>query len=260
MAQEGGRSPHNGRQVLYPRALTPFERATLLWLLPEDKPGYNEYRKYISLWKVVGEGRGGAGNYILAEPSTTADAESPLPQVLACGMIESDRADISVTLRELLENQLEFEIVNVKGEIIPEHFTEKRRWNFSLWTPKQPCPICRRPPREVTIRRENGSDATLVVCVNDRRLWICDAEDGVNHPIPVTNFHNALMLYKNIRDPERALAADNFFKDLHMFSDADLTAAFVYYNKLRKKVDLGTVLFPKTKITLRERVASLFRK
>ncbi len=260
MAQEGGRSPHNGQQALFPRALTPFERATLLWLLPENKRGYNEYRKYISLWKVVGEGRRGSGNYILADPSTIADTESPLPQVLAYGMIEADRADISVTLRELFENQLEFEIVNVKGETIPEHFIEKRRWNFSQWTPKQPCPICQRPPREVTIRRENGSDATLAVCVNDRRLWICDAQDGVNHLIPVTNFHNALMLYKNIRDPERALAADNFFKDLHMFSDADLTAAFVHYNKLRKKVDLGTVLFPKTKMTLLERFASLLRK
>jgi hypothetical protein len=260
IAQEGGRSPHNGQQALFPRALTPFERAALLWLLPEDKPGYNEYRKYITSWKVVGEGRRGSGNYILAEPGTIADVESPLPQVLAYGMIEADRADISITLRELLENQLEFEIVNVKGETIPEHFTEKRRWSFSLWTHKQPCPICRRPPREVTIKRENGSDATLAVCVSDRRLWICDARDGVNHLIPVTNFHNALMLYKNIRDPKRALAADNFFKDLHMFSDADLTAAFVHYNKLRKKVDLGTVLFSKTKITLLEKVVSLFRK
>jgi hypothetical protein len=68
------------------------------------------------------------------------------------------------------------------------------------------------------------------------------------------------MLYKNIRDPKRALAADNFFRDLHTFSDADLTAAFVHYNRLRKKVDLGTVLFPKAKITFLERVVSLFRK
>jgi hypothetical protein len=260
MAQEGGSSPHNGQQPLFPRALTPFEKASLLWLLPEDKPGYNEYRKYISSWKVVGEGRRGSGNYILAESGTIADTESPLPQVLAFGMIEADRSDVSVTIRELLENQLEFEIVSVTGETIPEHFTEKRRWNFSEWTPKQPCPRCQRPPREVTIRRENGSDATLAVCVNDRRLWICDARDGVNHLIPVTNFHNALMLYKNIRDPKRALAADNFFRDLHTFSDADLTAAFVHYNRLRKKVDLGTVLFPKAKITFLERVVSLFRK
>ena len=260
MAQEGGGPPRNGQQVLFPRALTPFEKAALLWLLPEDKPGYNEYRKYVSSWKVVGEGRRGLGNYILAEASTVADTESPLPQVLAYGMIEADRADISVTLRELLENQLEFEIVNVKGEIIPEQFTEKRRWNFSVWTPMQVCPICRKPPRQVTIRREQGADATLAVCVNDRRLWIHDARDGVNHLIPVTNFHNALMLYKNIRDPERALAADNFFKDFHTFSDVELTAAFVHYNKLRKKVELGTVVFPKMKRTLLGRVASLFRK
>lgn len=260
MAQEGKSSPHNGQQALFPRALTAFEKSALVWLLPEDKPGYNEYRKFISMWKVVGEGRRGAGNYILAEPGTTADTESPLPQVLAYGMIETDRADISVTLREVFENQLEFEIVNVKGETIPERFSEKRRWNFSLWTPAQPCPICSRLPREVTMRRENGTDVTLAVCVNDRRLWVCDAEDGVNHLIPVTNFHNALMLYKNIRDPERALAADNFFKDIQTFSDVDLTAAFVHYNKLRKKVDLGTVLFPETKKTLLKRVVSLFKK
>jgi len=260
MAQDGGRSPRNGQQSLFPRTLTPFERAALLWLLPENKPGYNEYRKYLSLWKVVGEGRRGSGNYILAEPGTIADIESPLPQVLAYGMIETDRADVSITLRELLENQLEYEIVNVKGETIPEHFTEKRRWNFSLWTAKQPCPMCGKLPREVTIKRENGSDATLAVCVSDKRLWISDVRDGVNHLIPVTNFHNALMLYKNIRDPEKALAADNFFKDLHTFSDADLTAAFVHYNKLRKKIDLGTVILPQAKITLLGKVVSLFRK
>ena len=95
----------------------------------------------------------------------------------------------------------------------------------------------------------------------DKRLWIFDALDGVNHLIPVTNFHNALMLHKNIRDPKTALAAENFFRQLHTFSDADLGAAFVQYNKLRKKIDLGRIVLPGSKkTTLVDKVLSLFKK
>jgi hypothetical protein len=254
-------SPHNGQQVLFPRSLTTFERETLLWLLPAARPGYNEYRKYISQWEVVGEGRRGTGNYILADREVLPDVESPLPQVFAYGVIEAENASISATLRELFEDQLEYEIVNLKDESIPPHFTERRRWNFSLWSPTQPCPVCGSKAREVTIRRESGGDATLAVCAVDKRLWIFDALDGVNHLIPVTNFHNAIMLQKNIRDPQTALAAENFFKHLHTFSNADLAAAFVQYNKLRKKVELGRIILPRsTKTTFVDKVFSLFKK
>jgi len=110
-------------------------------------------------------------------------------------------------------------------------------------------------------RRESGGDTTLAVCRADKRLWIFDALDGVNHLIPVTNFHNALMLHKNIRDPKTALVAENFFRQLHTFSDADLGAAFVQYNKLRKKVDLGRIFVPRSqKTTLVDKVLSLFKK
>ena len=236
------RSSDNGQRALYPRALTSFEKATLLWLLPEERPGYNVYRRYVFSWSVVGEGRRGAGNYILADAATVPDNESPLPQVFAYGMIESGTASISVTLRELFEDQLEFEIVNLHGDEIPSTFAEKRRWNLSLWAPSQPCPICKEKLREVVIRRESGASAALAICTGDKRLWIFDEESGVNHLIPVTNFHNAIMLHKSIRDPETALDAANFFKYLHTFSDADLTAAFVQYNKLRKKIELGRVV------------------
>jgi hypothetical protein len=254
-------SPHNGQQALYPRPLSAFERETLLWLLPAASPGYNEYRKYVLEWVVVGEGRRGTGNYILANKDVLPDVESPLPQVFAYGVIEAEHVSISATLRELFENQIEYEIVNLNGETIPTQFTERRRWNFSLWSPPQPCPVCGSKLREVTLRREGGGDATLAVCAVDKRLWIFDALNGVNHLIPVTNFHNTLMLHKNIRDPKTALAAENFFRDLPTFSDADLGAAFVQYNKLRKKIELGRIALPgPKKITLVNKVLSFFGK
>ncbi|MGA7159738.1 MAG: hypothetical protein WBZ48_01970 [Bacteroidota bacterium] len=254
-------SPHNGQQVFFPRPLSAFERETLLWLLPAERPGYNEYRKYITEWAIVGEGRRGTGNYILAEKGVLPDVESPLPQVFAYGVIEAEHVTISATLRELFEDQLEYEIVNLNGETIPESFAERRRWNFSLWLPAHPCPACGSKLREVTIRRESGGDATLAVCAADKRLWIFDSENGVNHLMPVTNFHNALMLQKNIRDPETALAAENFFRQLHTFSDMDLGAAFVQYNKLRKKIELGRVIMPGSKkMSLVDKVYSLFKK
>ena len=254
-------SPHNGQQALFPRALTAFERETLLWLLPVVRSGYDAYRKYISDWVVVGEGRRGTGNYILAKKDVRPDIESPLPQVFAYGVIEAESVSISATLRELFEDQLEYEIVSLSGDTIPQHLTVRRQWNFSLWSPSQACPACGSAVRQVTIRRESGGDATLAVCAADKRLWIFDAFDGVNHLIPVTNFHNALMLHKNNRDPKTALAAENFFRHLHTFSDADLGAAFVQYNKLRKKIDLGRVVLPGSQqTTFVSKVLSLFKK
>ena len=254
------RSSDNGQHARYPRPLTSFEKETLLWLLPEERPGYKVYRHYVSSWSVVAEGRRGTGNYIIASPATVPDNESPLPQVLAYGMIESDTTSISVTLRELFEDQLEFEIVNLHGDEVPPSFVGKRRWNFSLWAPSQPCPICQGRLREVVIRRESGASATLAICASDKRVWIFNEEDGVNHLIPVTNFHNAIMLHKSIRDPETALDAANFFKHLSTFSDADLTAAFVQYNKLRKKIELGRVVVSQPKQrTLVGKLISYFR-
>jgi hypothetical protein len=235
-------SPHNGQRARFPRSLSPFESQSLLWVLPPDRPGYHSYRKYILDWQVLAEGRRGPGNYILGDRGIVPDIDSPLPQVFAYGMIEGESENVSVTLREFLEGQLEYEIVNLNGETIPAGFAERRRWTFSLWFPSDPCPACGTLPREVKIQREAGAYAVLAVCRKDKRIWIFDERDGVNHLIPVTNFHNALMLQKNIRDPEIALAADNLFKFLNDYSDADLAAAFVRYNALRRKVDLGKVV------------------
>lgn len=224
--------------ALYPRELNNRERALLLWLLPGDRPGYDEYRRLVTLWKVAGQGRRGEGNFILAIPGEQIDNESPLPQVLAYGVVKTTSNEISMTVRERLKNQLEYEIVNLHPAASGEHGEELSRWTFSTWLPSAPCPICRQGIREVAMKTRDGSLLILAICPRDKRLWVNDQSSGVNHLIPVTNIYNELMIHRHIRDPKIALAYNKMFSELSNFSDADLSKAFASYNDIRTKVHL----------------------
>jgi len=232
---------HNG---LYPRELNNRERELLLWLLPADRHGYEEYRRLVASWKVAGQGRRGEGNFILATPGERIDNESPLPQVLAYGVVKTTTNEISVTIRERLGNQLEYEIVNLHPAASGEHGGELSRWTYSTWLPSLPCPICRQGIREVAMKTRNGSLLVLAICPRDRRLWVNDQSSGVNHPIPVTNIYNELMIHKNIRDPKRAFDYARLFSELPNFSDRDLSIAFASYNDIRTKVRFSDRIVP----------------
>ena len=220
----------------FPRDLNPLEQDLLLWLLPADRPGYAEYRPLVERWRVAAQGRRGEGNYILAAGSTDVDKESPLPQVLAYGVVETTVGRISMTIRERLGDQLEFELTNLDGSSVPMELSERRRWTFSTWLPHQPCPICGRPLREVTMKTEKGRTLVLALCGGDERIWVYDEASGVNHPVPLTNFYNELMLQANIRDPDVALHARRLFENLADYSDTVLSKAFATYNKLKTKI------------------------
>jgi hypothetical protein len=220
----------------FPRDLSPLENNLLLWLLPADRSGYREYRPLLETWKVAAKGRRGGGNFILAPGTATIDIESPLPQVFAHGVVETADGAIAVTIRERFGDQLEFEIVNLGGESLPDIVGEKRRWTYSLWLPKQACPICLGSIREVTMLTGKGRTLVLALCKNDERIWVYDDVSGVNHPIPLTNFYNELMLHANVRDPHVALNSKRLFSDLHMYSDVMLSRAFGSYNKLKTKI------------------------
>ncbi len=226
----------------FPRVLTAQEKDLLLWVLPPDRPGYQEYRSVVSTWNVAARGRRGDGNFILTPGETDVDNESPLPQIFAYGIVKTREGDIAVSLRERIGDQIEFEIVNLHGESVPQVLLETGRWTFSSWLPKQPCPICLDGLREVELQSTKGRRFVIAICRTDERIWLYDGMVGVNHPIPLTNFYNELMLHTNIRDPKIALNAKRLFTDLRDYSDADLTKAFVSYNNLRTKVFLEDAL------------------
>jgi len=226
----------------YPRELNTLERTLLLWVLPEDRLGYAEYRRSVEDWKVVATGRRGDGNYILAADGHIPDLESPLTHLFAFGVVELGSGDLSVSVRERTAEQLEFEIAGPAVEDSVSVFEGTRCWTYSDWSPSRPCPRCGRALREVDMSTTSGRQLVLALCAPDQRLWVYDARSGVNRPIPVTSFYNELMLQSEVQDRTVALNARRLFTDIGAFSDAALTRAFSTYNKLRTTVPLENPL------------------
>ena len=248
---------------MYPRPLTGREREWIDWILPADRSGYVEYRDLIASMTVLGQGRRGPGEYILGPRGNEPDFSVPLAPVFAYGAIESNLGTISVTIREVADGQISMEIVSQRSEEVPPEFEELRRWTYSTWSPGNPCPQCRNSIREVPMHDAGGHERlVLVLCSADRRIWVHDAATGVNRLIPVTNFHNELMLHKNIRDPKRALDSRSMFTDLPKYSDADLTYAFLTYNKIKTKIHIGEGIQSarKEKPNLLKRFANVLRR
>jgi len=230
----------------YPRHLSSQEREWIAWILPTDRPGYKGYRAIVEQMSVIGEGRRGKGEIILGQEGSIVDLTVPLAPVFAYGAIETNFGTISITLREMVSDQISLESVCQRREEIPEEFEESRRWTYSSWSPGQHCPQCKEKVREVWMQTEEHRQKQYVlsVCLKDRRLWVYDAISQVNKLIPVTNYYNELMLHKNIRDPKVALDAKRLFLDMAMYSDVDLARAFVTYNTIKSKVVLGESLEP----------------
>lgn len=167
--------------------------------------------------------------------------------MFAYGVIETNFGPISITVRENYGDQIDFEIVCHRAEEVPEEFEESRRWTYSTWNPRDTCPQCGEQPREVPMHAETNRYFVLAICTADKRLWVYDEETQVNHLIPVTNFYNELILHKNIRDPKIALDSTRLFTDLAKYTDADLTYAFLTYNKLKTKVEVRGILVAERK-------------
>jgi hypothetical protein len=224
----------HGASMEYPRDLRPGERSLLHFVLPQEAPGYQKYRDLVEAMKVIGEGRRGRGNIILGRPGDIPDLTSPLPPVVAYGAVEMEQDTLSITVREVVGDQMDIEIVSSQEEEVTYQVTGGKRWTYSTWQPGSVSPSAQLPVREVVI--EHG--VVLAISREEGRLWVFDAQSGMNILIPITNFYNELMLHKGIRDPKVALSSGRLFSHLDEYPDEDLRAAFLAYNKVRRKVDI----------------------
>jgi len=220
--------------MTFPRPLRPKERDLLEFVLPVDRPGYRAIRDQVARLLVIGEGRRGEGNFVLGEAGHEPDISMPLPPVIAHGMVEATTDQFGVTVRAPFEGQIDVEIVSRGGGEIPDHFEEKRRWTYSSWAPGSPSPATGEIVREVAV----DSARTMAIAAGERRLWLHDRTTGMVFPIPVTNFYNELMLVRQIRDPAIALRSQLLFESHRSYADADLKAAFIAYNAVKRRVDV----------------------
>ncbi len=185
---------------------------------------------------VLKEGSRGPGNYLLGHPGDVPDQSISLSPVIAFGMVETTQTSYAITIREYTGAQIDVEIVSGSDEEVPDHFEEKKRWTYSIWLPGSPSPATDGPVREVRI----DSNLILVIAPEEKRIWLHERMSGMNLLLPVTNFHNELMLYKGIRDPKVALDVGLFFAGQVGYSDDDLREAFVRYNAPRHRVKVQT--------------------
>jgi hypothetical protein len=218
----------------YPRALRRIELDLLESVLPPDRPGYRRYRDLIAAMVVLAEGSRGPGNYILGYPGDVPDLSMPLAPVFAFGVVESRETSYTVNVRELSGNQIDVEILSASATEVPDHLEERGRWTYSIWSPGSPSPATGGTVREVAV----DENLTLAIAPQEKRIWLHEQSSGMNHLLPVTNFHNELMLSKGIRDPKVALDVGRFFSGLESYSDADLREALVRYNAPRHRVNV----------------------
>jgi hypothetical protein len=243
----------------FPRSLNALEENLLLWILPEDRPGYREYRSALRSMRIVGQGKRGKEHYILSEPGKEIDPDAPLSPLFAFGVVETLSGVLSVSIRERAGEQVDVEITGLGSDDARQALEETKRWTYSSWVPSQPCPICSGVLREVEMATERQRRLVLAICSKDKRLWVNDGITGVNHVIPVTNFYNELMLHLKIREPKTALDSRRLFTGLASYSDTDLIKAFSSYNKLRTKISFEEpIRIPQTpRESLLKRLGSL---
>ena len=226
----------------FPRQLSSLERALLLWVLPADRPGYAVYRDLVDRFMVVGEGRRGDGDYILARPGTVPDVDSPLPQLLAFGLVRLPTGELTISVRERLSDQLEFEIAGSVPQVTGQDIETFPRWTYSTWMPTHDCPICGEHLRLVPMETVSGRKLVLALCGSDQRIWLHDALSVINYLIPMTGFVNEVVLQEPAQDRRQLPDFKRFFAGLEMRSDAMLIRAFASYNRLRTRIVLGESL------------------
>ncbi len=224
-----------GTSDLFPRNLSAKEKEILFTILPENKPGYKNFRERIEQFFVIGNGRFGETNFVLGAKEDEPDFSLLSAPVFAVGGIQYESAERYILIHEEQENKIEFDIsLSIKDE----NFSVNKvinKWTYSDWIPGMNDPKDESPVREVKI---DDKYLVLVVSSNQKRIWIFESETGVNHLIPVTNFYNEAINVLHIRDPKTALNSNLIFENPSLFSDENLRKAFFNYNKSWKKINL----------------------
>jgi hypothetical protein len=177
----------------------------------------------------------GTGHLILGSPGVRPDVDAPLPPVVAFGAFEYGEGEISIAVHEKTDAQIHVELMATPGDDLSAFRTLLRRWTYSTWSPGMVSPRSGTGVREVGISPVD----TFVLSGDDRRLWLYDSVRGMNRLIPITTFYGELMTVTQTRDPAIVLRPSRFFDELSSYDDEALRNAFLAYNKIHPKTEVG---------------------
>jgi hypothetical protein len=217
---------------IFPRKLSDEETVFLNSVLPENKPGYNAYRKRIGELVVIGYGRFSGTNLILGNEKDVPDLSISSSPVFAAGNIIYDEGEVYILIHEEEFGQIEFDIsTTLTGDFKKVTF-ENKSWNYSEWNPGNSAPNDNGYIREVTLLKNSF---LLALAPSHKKIWVHDYNSGVNHFIPSGIFYNELMSIKGIRESKIVLNYSLLFDNVSNYTDNELISAFISYNKLKKR-------------------------
>lgn len=219
----------------FPRELSAKEKNWLFCALPKDKLGYKQYRDIIDGLMVIGFGRFGGGNLILGEADDIVDLSASETPIFAVATITFDIGKVYVVIHEDFEGQIEVDINSTAADKIPDDLTQARVWTYSNWKPGEKAPLDNTAVREIHIVKNK---IVLAIAPVHKKVWVYNAESGINHFIPVTNFYNELMILMNIKDSNMVLNPGRLFSHLKDFTDDQLAQGFLVYNKRWQRIEM----------------------
>jgi len=218
----------------FPRILNKSEKILLFSVLPEKKPGYNHYRDRINELLVIGKGRFERMNYILGKEGDEVDLSIPSSPVFANGVVKSGELEIDVSIHEESDEQIEYDISSDEEINDVDIFVDSVD-SFSFWKMGDSAPFDNSDVSEYIILPDKY---ILAVAPSIKKIWLHDQDSGINHIIPLSNFYNELMRFKNIRETEIALKPKRFFEELEKYCETDIVAAFLMYDKYMNRFNL----------------------
>ena len=243
----------------FPRELTPFETEILTWLLPKDHAGYHEYSDFALKASVLGEGRWGSGDYVLAHEPREIDLTSGMQPVVAFGEVKLDSGTITLSAHEIEDGMMEVQFGS--SELIPSHTRVIAKWCYSYWKLGAPCPATGSTVREITFYDASAKVVyVLAISKLQRNVWLHHAKTGFNQLLAVTGYYESLLRLKH--DVKRAMPSSNreFFDQLDSWSDSEMYAALLDYNTEARKFDASLIVsapIPKPTIFAKLKLALL---
>ena len=237
-----------------PRELSDKERECLFYVLPKNKSGYLNYRKLVSEYSVIGKAPGNRTGFLLGNRNIVIDFEIPPSPVFAMGCLVNDDTITDIIIYEQYEEIIEVEI---NYSTIDFSSGKKSSWSYSDWIPGNHSPEDGTVVKEIKI---SGDSHTLVISPETKRIWLHEKETGINFIIPVTNYFNELMRYKNIRNPKIALNPKSLFTNVGQYSNEELSNALIMYDKYLKRFSLKRTAETNEESETKKIISSLFRR